>query len=198
MPRIFKNLALFPVESILLILFMRAVLPQTKRMGLVYSGVEKLRFTTRNVTALAVLVVVGCLSVGGYLLYSYNNTSLSASYTAQERYERNEAMNAIVLENNPQLESATTVSIVESAYPKFGDPNVTYSVAVYSVDEEALEANIAAAQAEDSESSYGVETLRGYSKSKARKDSSLTSVGMANIVVDKKTGDVVSYEDDFE
>lgn len=198
LPRIFKNLALFPVESILLILFMRAVLPQTKRMGLAFSGVEKLRFTARNVAAFAVLIAVGCLSVGGYLLYSYNNTSLSASYTAQERYERNEAMNAIVMEHNPQLEGETPVSIVESAMPKFGDPNVTYSVAVYTVDVQALEANIAAAQAEDAESSYGLDTLKGYSKSKAKKDTSLVSVGMATIVVDKNTGEVVSYADDFE
>ena len=81
MARIAKNLAMFPLESVLLILFLRAVIPPAQRLGYVHSGVEKLRFTRRNVAVLVALAVVGVLAVAGYSLYSYNNTSLSASYT---------------------------------------------------------------------------------------------------------------------
>ena len=76
---------------------------------------------------------------------------------------------------------------------KFGDPNVTYSVAVYTVDEEMLAQNTAAELEKNAESTYGLETLQGYSKSKAKKDTSLVSVGLRTIVVDKKTDAVVSY-----
>ena len=36
-------------------------------------------------------------------VYNYNNTSLSADYTDDERLERNTAMNGIVRENHPEL-----------------------------------------------------------------------------------------------
>ena len=144
------------------------------------------------------LLVVGVAAVCGYLLYSYNTTSLSASYTSQERMEKNMSMTPIVEENNPSLEGETVVTIIESAYPKFGDPNVTYSVAVYTVNQAELEANIAEAKAENPDATYGMETLNGYSKSKAKADDALDNVGYATIIIDSKTNEVVSYEDDFE
>ena len=195
--RIVKNLAMFPIESVLLIVFMRAVIPATKRLGYVHSGVEKLRFTKRNVAVLVALAVVGVLAVAGYSVYSYNNTSLSADYTDDERLERNTAMNGIVRENHPEL-TEETVSIVESAIPHFGVPDVVYSVAVYTVDAQELEANAAEALAKDPESDYGLETLNGYSKSPARSDDALVNIGMATIVVNGDTGEVVSYADDIE
>lgn len=196
MARIAKNLAMFPVESVLLILFMRAVIPPTKRLGYVYSGVEKLRFTHRNIAVLVSLAVVGALAVAGYSLYSYNNTSLSAGYTASERLERNMGMNEIVREKHPEL-TGETVSVIESAIPHFGVPDIVYSVAVYSVDEAELEANAAEERAKDPESTYGLETLHGYSKSTARGDDALVSLGMATIVVNDDTGEIVSYIDDI-
>lgn len=196
LPRIAKNLAMFPIESFLLVLFFRAVIPPTKSAGLIYSDAEKLRFTKRNVVVLVVLFVVGVASVFGYSVYSYNTTSLSAKYTPQERLERNTAIRDVVLENNAALADGTVVAVIESALPKFGDPNVTYSVAVYTVDEAELEANIAEKKAENPDSTYGLDTLNGYSKSKAKADDALVNVGYATIVLDKKTGKVVSYADD--
>ena len=179
-------------------LLFRALIPSAKHMGFVTGDVDTLRFTKKNIIALIVLVIVGAIAVFGYSVYSYNTTSLSASYTSQERYERNTSMVAPVLENNPQLEGQEVVTIIESAIPKFGNPNVTYSVAVYTVNQEQLDANIAAKLEENPDSTYGLDTLKGYSKSKAKADDSLTSVGYATIVLDKGTGAVVSYEDDFE
>ena len=56
----------------------------------------------------------------------------------------------------------------------------------------------AEALAEDPESDYGLETLNGYSKSPARSDDALVNIGMATIVVNGDTGEVVSYADDIE
>ncbi len=196
MARIAKNLAMFPLESVLLILFLRAVIPPAQRLGYVHSGVEKLRFTRRNVAVLVALAVVGVLAVAGYSLYSYNNTSLSASYTDEERLERNMSMNDIVRERHPEW-TDETVSVIERAMPHFGVPDVVYTVAVYAVDEAQLEANAAEALEKDPASTYGMETLNGYSKSEARGDDALVSLGMATIVVDSGSGEVVSYEDDI-
>ena len=43
-----------------------------------------------------------------------------------------------------------------------------------------------------------METLNGYSKSPARSDDALVNIGMATIVVNGDTGEVVSYADDIE
>ncbi|MBR1607127.1 MAG: folate family ECF transporter S component [Clostridia bacterium] len=62
-PRIVKNLAMFPIESVLLILFLRAVIPAVGQLGTVPGGVEDLRFTRKNITILAVFTVIGMAAV---------------------------------------------------------------------------------------------------------------------------------------
>jgi len=192
MLRIVKNLAEIPVESVILVIMFRALIPSTKPMGIVTGGVDKLRFTKKNIAVLVVLVIIGVVAVFGYSVWNYNTASLSADYTAQERTEKNMSMTAPVVENNASLEGKTVVTVIESAIPKFMDPNITYSVAVYTVDEEVFEKKAAETEG------YGMDTLNGYSKSKAKKDEALVSVGYATIVQDKNTLAIVSYEDDFE
>lgn len=198
MLRIVKNLAEIPVESIILVVLFRALIPNAKRLGLVTGDVDKLHFNKKNVAVLTVLFIIGVVAVFGYSVFSYNTTSLSAKYTAGERMEKNMAMIPVVTENNPSLEGETVVTVIESAFPKFMDPQVTYTVAVYKVNQEELEANIAEKLASDPESTYGMDTLNGYSKSKAKADDALENVGYATIILDKKTGEVLSYADDFE
>lgn len=190
--RIVKNLAMFPFESILLTLFLRLVIPPTRRLGYVYSDVEKLRFTKKNVITLVVLFILGAAAVTGYGVYSYNNTSVSASYSAETRLEKNTAMARYVLKEHPELEDKTIVTIVESGMRKVFEPELTYTVAVYQLNEEEF----AKEQAEDP--ALTLETLQGLSKSKAKKQASLESLGIATIVVDKKTNEFISYEDNLE
>ena len=185
--RIVKNLAMFPIESVLLIVFLRAVIPSARSMGYVHSGVDQLRFTRRNAALMAVLLLVGALAVGGYSVHHYNTTSLSASYSAGERLERNEEMNDWVA-REAGLDAAETVTIIESAYRRVGDPNITYTLAVYRLDAEAFGAKAAA------DAGYTAETVRGYSKSKAAADEALVRVGTATALADKRTGEHVSMQ----
>ncbi|MCR4706839.1 MAG: folate family ECF transporter S component [Clostridiales bacterium] len=67
LPRIVKNLALFPVESVLLVLFLRALIPPTSRVGFNVPPVDDLRFTKKNAAMLIVLFALGCAAVGFYL-----------------------------------------------------------------------------------------------------------------------------------
>ena len=80
----------------------------------------------------------------------------------------------------------TLVTTVESAYQKFLGKEITYTVAVYVVDEEAL-----AGYDQD------LEAIRGLSKSKAKAvadDGVMTRAADAVVVLNNDTGEVVSFE----
>ena len=62
-PRIVKNLAMFPIESVLLILFLRAVIPAVKPLGSIPGDLSQLRFTRKNIILLAVFTVIGVAAV---------------------------------------------------------------------------------------------------------------------------------------
>ena len=187
-PGMIKNILMFPIESVLLSLFLGVMLPITCRLGLTYTGAEAkqdLKFSKKQLVSLALLFVVGVGCVFGYLGYYYKNNSLSASYTAEKRYEENTRMTQVVAQMEDTLDPDTTVTTVESAYKKFLTNEVTYSVAVYTVNEEAL-------QGYDKD----LETIRGMSKSKAKAvsdDGVMEKVGTARVVMNTKTGDVLSF-----
>ncbi len=234
-PHIVKNLAMFPIESVLLTLFLSAMIPITNRMRLTYpcsTGPDagKLRFNKKQIALLSVLFVIGVGCVFGYLNYYYATTSLSANYTAQERYEANTTMNytaqeryeanttmtgvvvdqcnefddatlvttvetmtGVVVDQCNEFDDATLVTTVESAYKKFMGKTTTYNVALYVVDEAALEGY-----------EKDLETIRGLSKSKAKavaEDGVMTRSAEVVAVLDNKTGDEAAlegYEKDLE
>ena len=181
MIRIVKNLAMFPLESILLTLFLRVVIPPMQKLGYVHSTADKLKFTKRQVLALVLLLLAGTGAVAGYAVNDYNTKSFSASYSPQERLNRNREMNAWAAKEQDRYAEAEMVTIIESARSKVGDPHMTYELALYRINSDLL----AAKSAQDP--GYTLDTLHGYSKSKAAKDDTLVRVGTARAVTDKKT-----------
>ena len=187
-PSMIKNILMFPIESVLLTLFLGVMLPITNRLGLTYSvghAKDALKFSKKQVLTLALLFVFGVGCVFGYLGYYYTNTSLSASYTTEERYRENTHMTQVLAQEDADIDPDSTVTTIESAYKKFLTDEVTYTVAVYTVDEEVL-------------SGYDkdLETIRGMSKSKAKavaEDGVMEKVGTATIVLNTKTDEVLSY-----
>ena len=173
--RVVKNIALFPIETVILVIIFRALIPPFQRLGYIYSGTDRLEFTKKNIILLICLFVIGVGAVAGYSIYSYNTTSLSASYSSEERLARNRVIENDVLEKHPDLKAEDTVCIIESAYPKAFSPEVTYTVAVYSAD---------VSKADDPQ---GLMTeLEGLSKSKAAAREELTFLFREEIVL---TGD---------
>lgn len=85
LPRIIKNLVLFPLESLLLILFLNAVSPVTYRMKLTYAPPEKLRLTKRSVALVLALFLTGSLATASYGWYSYNTTNHATQFSDSER-----------------------------------------------------------------------------------------------------------------
>lgn len=192
LPRVIKNLALFPIESVVLMAFLRVTNPIARRAGLSFSREERLHFSRRLGALTACLLVLGSGLVTGYAIYNYNTTSLSSAWSGEQRYSQNCLMNAAILNADQTLSGEDTVSIVESAYSKVGQEDATYTVAVYQVDAAAFAANAQAAKAEDPNADYTMDTLRGYSKTPASKDTSLVRMATATVVADKKTGEIKS------
>ena len=178
LPRIFKNLFMFPIESVVLTVFLSAIQPLTYRMKLTYNPDAKLSFSKNQIALLLVLVVVGLGSVMGYLFVHYENTSLTTGYSTQEVIDNNKKMQTIILENGDEFDDLTTVTIIDYAYKPFLDTDVTYSVSIYEVAE-------------------GVEVtdaLWKLKKTPASKHKDLSKVGDATIVIDESTGHVHSVQ----
>ena len=68
LPRMIKNLVLFPVESLLLVLFLRALIPPLKSLGYKVSDISKLHFTKKNIVTLVILTIIGVAAVVIYVL----------------------------------------------------------------------------------------------------------------------------------
>lgn len=183
-PHVLKNLFMFPIETVILSLFLNMIQPVTYRMKLTYDPKANLKFAKKEIIAMAVTFLIGCVCVVAYLNYYYENTSLSASYTATQRYDANTKMTTVLESEMTGFEDVTLVTTVDSAYKKFLGKEVTYSVIIYQVDD-AVAANY----------SKDLEEIRGMSKSKAKavaEDGVMTQIGTAVIVLNEKTGEVVS------
>lgn len=178
LPQILKNLFFFPIESVLLTLFLGVMIPVAYRLGLVYDMGQSIKFKKRQIALLAALFLAGSLSVFAYLGYYYDTTSLSAAYTPEERYNVNLAMDHIVRDGSALWEEDVTVCIVESAYKKFLSDRVDYTVAVYTVEPGALDQ---------------LDTYRELSKSKAAAHPSLHRAATALVTREESTGTVLSF-----
>ena len=190
--RIFKNLFFFPIESVVITLFLKVLVPITSRAKLTYSSGD-LSFTKKQIVALVLLVVVGIGSAIGYLNFRYTDTSRSADYTDEQRVEANQSVTQIVQDRIDDLPDGTIVCIVDSAYrPLFGD-KTDYTVSVYVLNEEAFAAGQADAAAKGK--NYNMDTLWAYSKSSPGKDQyqSLIKVASATFTVDESTGSVSDF-----
>lgn len=86
LPRICKNLVLFPIESLLLILFLNVITPLTYRMKLTYEPPKKLKITGRLVAFLLALLIVGSCATAGYAWLDYN--TLQPRHLASKATER--------------------------------------------------------------------------------------------------------------
>ncbi len=188
--RIFKNLAMFPVESVVLTLFLKFLVPVTRQAKLTYGEEADMTFAKKQIITLVILTLIGAISATGYLAYRYNTSSRSADYSTEERVEANKSMAQLVLDETDDWDDQTVVCVVDSAYRGLFQQETDYTVAVYVLDEDAF----AAGQAADS--SYTMETLWKYSKSGPGKDAyqSLVKVASANVVKNEKTGEVISFE----
>ena len=187
--RIFKNLAMFPIEAVVLTLFLRFLLPVCRRAKITYCGEAEMKFDKKQIVTLVCLILIGSVSAVGYLGYRYNTSSRSADYKTEERVQIQKSMQKLVLEETDDWDDQTVITIVDSAYrPLFGD-ETDYTVAVYVVDMEAF------AKGCEEDAGYTMDTLWAYSKSGPKKDKyqSLIKVASCDIVKNEKTGEILEF-----
>ena len=172
-PKIIKNLFMFPIESVVLTIFLAFMQPILYRMKLIYNPEASLRFGKKQVTLLIILFVFGCGCVTGYLFYHYDTTSLTTGYTTEERVEKNQQMYAIIQEEPDAKTTQASIAIIESAYKPFLGRETTYNVAHYVINGEYTS------------------DLWELKKTPASKHENLTYVGGAVIVMNDRTGEVL-------
>lgn len=168
-PKIIKNLYMFPIECVILTVFLAFMQPITYRMKLTYNAEASLKFGKKQIALLATLFVFGCGCVTGYLFYHYDTTSLTTGYTTEERVEKNQYMHQLILEETDGGINAPSIAIIESAYKEFLGREATYNVAFYAVDGEVTD------------------DLWELKKTPAREHDALTCVGNAVIVLNERS-----------
>ena len=187
--RIFKNLAMFPIEAVVLTLFLRFLMPVCKRAKLVFAQEADLKFDKKQVTTLICLVLVGSVSAVSYMAYRYNTSSRSADYKTEERVQIQMGMADLVVQRTDEWDDETIVCIVDSAYRGLFQKETDYTVAVYTVDPAAF------AAAQEADPSYTMDTLWAYSKSGPKKDKyqTMTKVASCDIVKNEQTNEILEF-----
>ena len=180
--RLFKNLFFFPIESIVLTLFLKVLLPITSRAKLTHGGKTGLDFTKKQVITLVVLLAVGIGSSIGYLNYYYNNNSVTKDYSAEEVIEMNHQMHDIIVDKDGTVPADTTLAVIEYAAKPFFGEETTYTVALYQAKADAAI----------------TEKMWSYKKTPASKDETLERVATVTIVTNNKSGEVLSFAADPE
>ncbi len=187
--RIFKNLAMFPIESVVLTIFLRFLMPVVRRAKLVYVADADMRFTKKVIAILVALTLLGGATATGYLAHRYETSSRSADFSSEERVAIQKELTAAVQDRTQEWDSATMICIVDSAYRGLFESETEYNLSIYILDPDAF----AAGQAADSK--YTLDTLWAYSKSGPGKDQyqSLIKVGEALVRKNEKTGELLSF-----
>ena len=197
--RIFKNLFFFPIEAVVLTLFLKVLLPVTQRAKLTFCKDADMTITKKQIIALACLMLVGVGSAYFYLTDLYTTRSRSADYSTEERVEANHAAADLVLDKTDDWDAETVICVVDSAYrPLFGkETDVT--VSVYVLDVEKFEAGVQDNEQKRTEdkklAAYTMDTLWGYSKSGPKNDQygSLVKVATVTYTQVEKSGEILDF-----
>ncbi len=187
--RVFKNLAFFPIESVVLTLFLKVLLPVTQRMRITHTPDSDLRFTKKVIIWLVCLTVAGAGIGTAYLGYHYSEKSRTLDYSTEDRVEANKSMSALIYDRTDTWDDETVVCVVDSAFRGLFQKETDYTVSVYILDEDAFRAG----QAKDK--TYSLETLWKYSKSGPKNDSygSLVKVATLTVTKNESTGELSNW-----
>ena len=179
--RIFKNLFFFPIETVVITLFLKVLVPVTSRMKLTYGGSTGLDFTKKQIVALVLLMVIGAGSAAGYLHYYYNNNSITKDFSETEVVEYNRLVHDIIVEQEGDVDQNRTVAVIEYASKPFFGSETTYEVALY----------------EAKEGAEITEKMWSYKKTPASKDENLVRIATVTIVVENKTNEVTAFNAEY-
>ena len=127
LPRILKNLFMFPIESVVMTLFLSILVPITYRMKLSYHNCGPLKFTRVQIVALVVMFCVGLGCVGAYGIYNYNTSNQASWLSSDDTY----AYAAAATEKAQQagLIEENQIIVVNKVYKELGgDTQIQFNV----------------------------------------------------------------------
>jgi len=176
--RLFKNLFFFPIETVVITMFLKVLVPITSRVRLTFGGSKGLDFTKKQVALLAVLLVIGVGSSVSYLGYYYDNNSVTKDYSDTEVVDMNHFVHDIITEKDITVDEERSLAVIEYALKPFFGKDTTYTVALY--------------QAKEGE--VITDKMWSYKKTPASKDPTIERVATVTIVVENKTDAVLTYE----
>ena len=176
--RLFKNLFFFPIETVVITMFLKVLVPITSRARVTFGGSKGLDFTKKQIALLVVLLFVGIGTSIGYLGYYYDNNSVTKDYSDTEVVDMNHFVHDIITEKDVTVDEERTVAVIEYAAKPFFGKETTYTVALY----EAVEGQEI------------TDKMWGYKKTPASKDKNIQRVATVTIVVENNTDAVLSYE----
>ncbi len=184
--RIIKNLFFFPIESVILTLFLKFLLPICQRARVTYCKGADMKIGWKQIVALVCLLAIGVGSAFSY----FTTTSRSSYYSSEDRLAINKELSQLVQDKTEDWDDKTLVCIVDAEMRPFLSPNSTYTLSVYIVDEEAF------AKGQEDNSKYTLDTLYGYSKSGPKKDKYGSLVKVADATVGKNglTGEILAFD----
>lgn len=163
LPRIIKNLALFPLESVLLVLFLTVTIPIGRRFGLLYDNGESLKLRKRQAALLASLFVIGAACVGGYYVYNYNTKNHASDMASTEVAAINAGIRQQA-EAEGLLEDGQ-IAVANKVYKKLGG-DTTVEFTIYQTSE-----------------GTDLTAASSYLDKNAKKDESLTAAGSGSAVL---------------
>ncbi len=175
--RVLKNLGMFPLEAIVMTLFLKYVMPIVYRAKLIAFPAD-LRFDKKQIITLVVLVALGAAWCGGYLVYHYDNTSVTTGYSKEEVPKMNKKLHGIVTERTAEIQKEKTVAVIEFAKKPFLGNDIQYTVAIYQV-KEGCELT---------------EDMWSLKKTPASKHPDLERIATATVFTDRSTVDVFTYD----
>lgn len=131
LPKIAKNLCMFPVEAIFLVLFMSVMLPIMYKLRLVYFSGSDLKLTKKMAAGLLVLFVLAVTCTGSYLVYNYNSSNQASWLEKEDKIELNTALTEMALAKGEIKEGQ--VCIVSRVSKKLMKDEVQVEFNVYDV-----------------------------------------------------------------
>lgn len=164
LPTIAKNLCMFPVEAILLVMFMSVMLPIVYRLRLVYYSGEELKVTKKVVAGLGALFVLAGTATGSYLVYNYNTSNQASWLDEQEKVTLNAALTEEA--QNQALVADDQILIVKKVSKELGEEQVGITFNVYQVADGA-----------------DMNSVWAYRSTDAKSDEALTQVGEGSATV---------------
>lgn len=135
MSRILKNLFMFPIESVVMTLFLSVLIPVTFRMKLTYHNAGALKFSKVQIVTLAVLFCIGLGCVGAYGIYNYNTSNQASWLSADDTYAYAASATEAARENGDIEENQ--ILVVSKVYKKFGG-DTTIDFKVYTLTDDSL------------------------------------------------------------